>query len=201
MPQILEDEQTEPVFMPETHLPTVPRVVDMQKYEEKKKDIDAAAKENPKVLEELNMKPGPPVELTLAKGDLAEKELVEKIKEFFAASPDKEVVVYQGPQIRKPRKGKGQKEEQECCDEQVLRQGQDRQGWKQCCQRADLHQPEAVQVPRVPARPSRQAQAWHAGGGRGLRPQARHLPRDEGQPFRCQVQGIQDCQDRQRQRA
>ena len=57
------------------------------------------------------MKPGPPVELTQAKGDLAEKELVEKIKEFFAASPDKEVVVYQGPQIRKPGKGKGQKQE------------------------------------------------------------------------------------------
>merc|ERR1711978_529860 len=32
LPQILEERQTEPVFMPETHLPTVPRVVDMQKY-------------------------------------------------------------------------------------------------------------------------------------------------------------------------
>ena len=40
------------------------------------------------------MKPGPPVELTQAKGDLAEKELVEKLKELFALSPDKEVVVY-----------------------------------------------------------------------------------------------------------
>ena len=111
LPQILEDRQTEPVFMPETHLPTAPRVVDMQKYEDTKKSLDEVAKENPKVLEELNMKPGPPVELTQAKGDLAEKELVEKIKEFFAASPDKEVVVYQGPQIRKPGKGKGQKQE------------------------------------------------------------------------------------------
>merc|ERR1711962_21058 len=92
-------------------------------------------------------------------------------------------------------------EEQECCDEQVLRQGQDRQGWQQCCQRADLHQSEAVQVPRVPARPSRQASTWHAGGGRRLRPQARHLPRDEGRPCWSQVQGIQDCQDRQWQRA
>ena len=75
LPQILEDKQTEPVFMPETHLPTVPRVVDMQEYGEKKKDLDEAAKENPKVLEELNMKPGQPVELTQAKGDLAEKEV------------------------------------------------------------------------------------------------------------------------------
>ena len=111
LPQLFEDKQREPVFMPETHLPTVPRVVDMQEYEERKKDLDAVAKENPKVLEELDMKPGPPVELTLAKGDLAEKELMEKIKEYFAASPDKEVVVYQGPQIRKPGKGKGQKQE------------------------------------------------------------------------------------------
>ena len=97
--------------MPESHLSIVPRVVDMQNYENMKKDLDAAAKENPKVLEELDMKPGPPVELTQAKGDMAEKELVEKIKDFFAASPDKEVVVYQGPQIRKPGKGKGQKQE------------------------------------------------------------------------------------------
>merc|ERR1712012_1212822 len=88
LPQILEDRQTEPVFMPETHLPTVPRVVDMQEYEECKKHLDAAAKVNPKVLEELNMKPGPPVELSQAKGDMAEKDLVEKIKEYFAASPD-----------------------------------------------------------------------------------------------------------------
>jgi len=111
LPQILEDRQTEPVFMPETHLPTVPRVVDMQKYEERKKSLDALAIENPKVLEELDMKPGPPVELTLAKGDLAEKELVESLKEYFASSPDKEVVVYQGPQIRKPGGGKGKKQE------------------------------------------------------------------------------------------
>merc|ERR1719320_2038760 len=106
MPQILEDKQTEAVFMPETHLPTVPRVVDMQKYEERKKDLDEVAKENPKVLEQLDMKPGPPVELTLAKGDLVEKELVEKHKEYFAISPKKEIVVFQGPQIRNPGEGR-----------------------------------------------------------------------------------------------
>ena len=43
LPQILEDKQTEAVFMPETHLPTVPRIVDMQKYEERKKDLDEVA--------------------------------------------------------------------------------------------------------------------------------------------------------------
>merc|ERR1711928_95077 len=48
---------------------------------------------------------------TLAKGDLAEKELVGELKKFYTATSDKEVVVYQGPQIRKPGKGKGQKQE------------------------------------------------------------------------------------------
>merc|ERR1719336_1035369 len=57
------------------------------------------------------MKPGPPVELTLAKGDLAEKELMSELKKFYTGTSDKEVVVYQGPQIRKPGKGKGQKQE------------------------------------------------------------------------------------------
>merc|ERR1719270_1101369 len=83
----------------------------MQGYSDRKKKLDKMAEENPEALIELNMKSGSPVELTQAKGDLAEKELVQMIKDFFAASPDKEVVVYQGPQIRKPGKGKGQKQE------------------------------------------------------------------------------------------
>merc|ERR1719458_1622658 len=50
------------------------------------------------------MKPGTPEELTHAKGDLAEKELVEEIKKVFDAASDKEVGVYQGPRIREPGK-------------------------------------------------------------------------------------------------
>ena len=50
MPQILEDKQTEPVFMPETHLPIEPRVVDMQGYSDRKKKLDKMAEENPEVL-------------------------------------------------------------------------------------------------------------------------------------------------------
>ena len=57
LPQILRDRQTEAVFMPETHLPIAPRIVDMQKYERRKKELDALAKDNPKILEELDMKP------------------------------------------------------------------------------------------------------------------------------------------------
>merc|ERR550525_1399428 len=54
------------------------------------------------VLKPLDMKPGPPEELSHARGDLAEKELVEEIKKVFDAASDKEVVVYQGPRIRVP---------------------------------------------------------------------------------------------------
>merc|ERR1719458_1031267 len=50
------------------------------------------------------MKPGTPEELTHAKGDLAEKEVVEEIKKVFDAASDKEMVVYQGPRIREPGK-------------------------------------------------------------------------------------------------
>merc|ERR550525_843078 len=56
------------------------------------------------VLDLLGMKPGPPEELSHARGDLAEKELVEEIKKVFDAASDKEVVVYQGPRIRVPGK-------------------------------------------------------------------------------------------------
>ena len=80
LPEILEDKQTEVVFMPETHLPVEPRIVDMQRYSKIKKELDKLSEENPDVLEQLDMKPGPPVELTLAKGDLEEKEMVDSLK-------------------------------------------------------------------------------------------------------------------------
>ena len=57
LPQILEDKQTEVVFMPETHLPVEPRIVDMQRYSKIKKELDKLSEENPDVLEQLDMKP------------------------------------------------------------------------------------------------------------------------------------------------
>merc|ERR1712004_739636 len=54
------------------------------------------------VLDQLGMKPGPPKEIQHAKGDLVEKELYEELKDFYRDAPDKETVVYHGPEIRKP---------------------------------------------------------------------------------------------------
>ena len=105
MPEVLHDRQTEVVFVPDTHLPKEPRVVDIQRFESRKKKLDEMAQlEGPAVLEQLDMKPGPAKEVPHAKGDSAEKELLEELKKFYASDSDKEVVVYQGPEIRVPGK-------------------------------------------------------------------------------------------------
>ena len=39
MPDVLHNTQTEAVFMPETHLPNMPRVVDEQRYEARKDNL------------------------------------------------------------------------------------------------------------------------------------------------------------------
>ena len=40
MPDVLHNTQTEAVFMPETHLPNMPRVVDEQRYQARKRKLD-----------------------------------------------------------------------------------------------------------------------------------------------------------------
>ena len=80
MPDVLNDRQTTVVFIPDTHLPKEPRVVDVAR--------------------------GPPKEIQHAKGDLVEKELFQELKKFYSTASDKEVVVYHGPEIRKPGESK-----------------------------------------------------------------------------------------------
>ena len=43
MPDLLRDEQTEVIFVPETHLPTMPRVVDPERFETRKRPFDEMA--------------------------------------------------------------------------------------------------------------------------------------------------------------
>ena len=43
MPDLLRDKQTEVIFIPETHLPTMPRVVDPVRYETRKRTFDDMA--------------------------------------------------------------------------------------------------------------------------------------------------------------
>ena len=103
MPDVLHDHQDKVVFIPDAHLPKEPRVVDMARFESRKRKCDEMAeREGQAVLDQLCMKPGPPKEIQHAKGDLVEKELYEELKKFYRDVADKEVVVYHGPEIRKP---------------------------------------------------------------------------------------------------
>ena len=103
MPDVLHDHQDKVVFIPDAHLPKEPRVVDMAKFVSRKRKLDEMAEiEGQAVLDQLGMEPGPPKEIKHAKGDLVEKELYEELKDFYRDAPDKETVVYHGPEIRKP---------------------------------------------------------------------------------------------------
>merc|ERR1719500_1506438 len=91
----------EAVFMPETHLPNMPRVVDEQRYQTRKRKLDAAE------LQFLGMKQGTG-DSQVARGDFVEKELFEELNKFYK---NKKVVVFWGPKLRLPSKGKGSHQE------------------------------------------------------------------------------------------
>jgi len=97
MPDVLHNRQTEAIFLPETHLPNMPRVVDEQRYQPRKEIL------NETELQLLGMKKGTE-DSQVARGDLAEKELSEELHKFYK---NKEVVVFCGPKLRLPGKGKG----------------------------------------------------------------------------------------------
>ena len=83
MPDVLNDRQTTVVFIPDTHLPKEPRVVDVARFVSRKQKLDEMADDiGQDVLEEISMKPGPPKEIQHAKGDLVEKELFQELKQF-----------------------------------------------------------------------------------------------------------------------
>ena len=115
MPDVLHDKQTEVAFVPPAHLPEEPRVVDIPRFESRKRKLDEMAQvEGPAVLEQLGMKPGPAKEVPHAKGDLAEKELRDELKKYYDSASDKEVVVYNGPWIRVPGKSIASYQEKDC---------------------------------------------------------------------------------------
>ena len=104
MPDLVLDKQTEVVLLPETHLPKVPRAVDFQSYQNKKKSFGT------QMFSFLGLKSGSE-DVTNAKGDLAERELAEELQNFFAKHANKNIVVLQGSAFRVPGKGKGAIEE------------------------------------------------------------------------------------------
>ena len=100
LPDVWHNRQTEVVFMPEAHMPKMPRVVDMNRFEARKKMIREDVSSPPKFLEKM-IKAGPG-NMNVVKGDIAEQELMEVLHKFFGAAVDKEVVVFQGPELRIP---------------------------------------------------------------------------------------------------
>ena len=88
------------VFMPETHLPNMPRAVDDQRYLARKKVLEESA------LEFLGMNSGTE-DLQVAYGDLAEEELFIELKRFYTK---RKVVVFWGPKLRLPGKKGGSQE-------------------------------------------------------------------------------------------
>ena len=69
-------QQTEVVFLPQSYLPKVPRVVDLQAYETKKKSLSV------KLLGFLGMKKGRE-DAANALGNIAERDIAEKLQNFF----------------------------------------------------------------------------------------------------------------------
>merc|ERR1719317_226342 len=75
-PGIFKNCQKTAVYLPETYLPKVPRAVDPEEYEAKKKNLS----EQSKVF--LNMKVGNESQIA---GDLTEKTVYDTLTEFFSA--------------------------------------------------------------------------------------------------------------------
>ena len=98
MPEILHNIQTMGVFLPETDLPTIPRVVDLNAYEAKKRRL------SDEELAFLKMKRGSE-DITNAIGVIAEKDLAEELQKIYAKN---KVVILQGGIFRVPcKEGEG----------------------------------------------------------------------------------------------
>ena len=104
LPEVLHNKQTKVVFLPQAHLPKMPRVVDLNAYEAKKRRL------SDEELAFLKMKRGTE-DITNAIGDIAESNLGEELEDFFTKTGSKNVVVLQGGTFRVPGKGKGAIEE------------------------------------------------------------------------------------------
>ena len=101
MPEVVHDTQTKALFLPETHLPKMPRLVDLEEFERKKESF------TDEELQFLRMTKGKE-DLDNAAGDIVEKELSEELKKFYERSGKTKVVVLQGCTLRKGRRGGNQ---------------------------------------------------------------------------------------------
>ena len=106
MPDVLHDKQTKVIFLPETHLPKKPRVVDLKRFLERRKKLHELPSPKPEALAKLLKRPADcqAKDQDIIKGDITEKELMEELKKFFVAADDQEVVVFFGPELKIPGK-------------------------------------------------------------------------------------------------
>merc|ERR1719295_747488 len=100
MPEVLHGTQTKAIFIPDAHLPKMPRVVDLEEFEKKKKSLTE------KALAFFGMKRGRE-DITNKIGDIAENQLSDALKKFYDRASDTKVVVLQGCVLRALRKGRG----------------------------------------------------------------------------------------------
>ena len=93
-PEILQDRQTKVIFIPETHLPKLPHIVDLPEFQAKK------ARLNDEELTATGLKKSGE-DIAAATGDLVEKELSDALKAFYKLpTTNKKVVVLQGFTLR-----------------------------------------------------------------------------------------------------
>ena len=94
MPEVLHGTQTKAVFLPETHVPKMPRIVDPEEYKRQKENFKAED------LEGLGVPKGNE-DIDNYVGDKVEEELANELKKFYDRDSDTKVIILQGPTLRK----------------------------------------------------------------------------------------------------
>ena len=100
MSEVLHDRQTKAIFLPETHLPKMPRVVNLEQFAKKKDSL------TDKALACSGIKRGRE-DITNQIGDIAESVLSNALRNFYDRASDTKVVVLQGCVLRALHKGRG----------------------------------------------------------------------------------------------
>ena len=100
MPEVLDGTQTEAIFLPETHLPRMPRILDVEAYRQQKKNFTAEQ------LEFLEIPEGNE-DIDNCAGERVEQEFSVELRKFYSRAAGTKVVILQGPTLRK-RKGGNQ---------------------------------------------------------------------------------------------
>ena len=108
LPEVAQDQQQKPVYVPEIHLPNVPRAVDVARFKMVKAGLIPVARQFLGVAVA-----GDTTESQNLVGDQAERDLGEAVKEVLARMQEKEVLVLFGPEFKPPNSRPGSQWEQD----------------------------------------------------------------------------------------